>query len=225
VSAVEVLRCTSGVQFVFKADQARGMVLFDPEYSVQFAKRFNLSEPQIVEGNPANLWQYARGVFRLSDKRKLVLGPIVGNENELGVFVEGTSEDALDLLREIWSVLSELAEEELSTLDESLGAVAYITTAVVRMPKTHRELFPGVELLARYTRQGLRDPVIGVPGVEAFRVETRCTVPVGAISVERATIIEPRFTAKADDRIFFTQSPLRSDLHITMLEDLCRSVG
>lgn len=224
MSNVTVIRCTSVAQFVFSVDQPRCGVVWDGEKREVFEKRFGLLGLQVLEGNGMYMWQYPKGLCKLGEQRKLQLGFVQGNENEIGVHVEGTTEDAIDALREIWFAIGEIAEEKEVALDESLGTFAYSTTAVVQLSRTYRELFPGLELIARHTREGLGASLMGAPGVEQFRIESHVRSAVGALAVDRATIIEPRFTSKAEDRIFFTQSPLRSDLHKAMLEDLCRSV-
>jgi hypothetical protein len=225
MSDIKIVRCSAAVTFVFKADQPRCTVPFNPESAAVFEKKLSLVNVQYLPTDQSIFWVYSKGYCKLSEKRKLAMGPIQASENEISVTVEGSSEDAIDVLQEVWSTLGELAEVEPVRLDETLGSFAYATTAVVELPKTHAELFPGLAVLARHTREGVGDSRIGVPGVDFFRVETRTTFAVGALSAERATVIEPRFTSKAEDRIFFTQSPLKSDLHMAMLEELCRSPG
>jgi hypothetical protein len=211
----------SQAQIAFTADQMRCLAPFDQELTGKLAKRFTFADTSMQSTGDQTMWIYQKGVCKLSDTRKVLIASAHGYEIELSVTVEGATEDAIDVLRELWTVLGEIAEEEPLGLDQSLGTFAYQTTAIVRLPKTYRELFPGLDLLARHTREGIRAPLTGAPGVETFHVETRVSFAVGALTLDRATIIEPRHTSKADDRVFYTQSPLRSDRHLAMLEALC----
>ena len=221
MSAIELVRCLSQAQIAFTADQMRCRGPFDQEFTVKLAKRFTFADTLMQSTGGPVMWIYQNGVCKFSDTRKIPIVSAHGYEIEFSVVVDGATADAIDVLQELWTALGEIAEEEPRALDGSLGTFAYQTTAIVRLPKTYRELFPGLDLLARHTREGVDAPLTGAPGVETFHLETRLSFAVGAISLDRATVIQPRHTSKADDRVFYTQSPLRSDRHLAMLEALC----
>lgn len=221
MSAVEILRCQATAQVAFSADQRRCLVPFDQEHSGKLGERFHFADALMQQTGDQILWQYRKGFCKLSDTRKIAIDTAGGYELELRATVEGPTPDAIDVLRELWAALGELATEEPIEIDESIGTFGYYTTAIVRLPKTYRELFPALDFMARFTREHIGAPPAGPQGVETFHAQTRMSFAIGANQVERATVIEPRRTSKADDRIFFTYSPLRSDQHLAMLAALC----
>jgi hypothetical protein len=221
MGVVEVIRSQSLADIVFTADQRRGLVPFDRERMLLLVERFAFADSLMHQAGERMFWLYQKGTYKPSESRRLAIHLVQGNENELAATVEGTSEDALDVLREVWVALGELSEEPAVDLNESLGTFAFTTTMQVTLPKTYKELFPGLDVLIRHTRDGLGQDVLEPPGAQLFQVSARTSYAVGSLTVQRATVIEPRFTSKVDDRVYFTQSPLRSDRHLAMLEALC----
>ena len=213
---LSVVRIQSNATYIFAADSARGRVPFVQDLGVSFAQEMSLVDLSIVPGD-RTVWIGRQGTLKFSDARTIVITSIAGGAHELMVGVEGSTEDAVDVLNEVWSKLGELARESAIALTDAPGAFTYQTTAIVRLPRSFRDVMPLLATLYDYAREALGETLLDRPGVMPFRVELPLTIGARGVSVSRSIVIEPRFTSTDDDQVFFTVSPLRSGAHLEML--------
>lgn len=218
---IRLAHLVSTVNLSFTCDQSRARAPLGLRVAELLGARGSFAEIGVTLADRAT-WLARAGTWKLSAERNLLVDKALGHESDIAVEVTGDTRDARDVLDALWAALGEIAGEPPRSVDESLGTFSYQTTAVVELPKTLDELFPQVALLARQLRDRLPAKSLEPEGSQRFRVAIPITFAVGARTVERSLVIEPRFSAKTADRIYYTMSPLPSDEHLALLEDLCR---
>lgn len=217
--AVEVVRVQATVSYVFAADNSRSRAPFDQEIGAALGKEMSAADV-IVQPGQRPAWILRHGTCRFSESRRVVCESIVGTAHELTASVDGPTDDAKDVLNEVWSRLGELTNEDSVDLTEYLGVFAFSTTAIVHVPGGFQGAFPGIDVLSKCAHDKLGNALVQRPGVLRFRVELPVELAVRGLNVQRSFLIEPRFTAEDGDRVYFTVSPLSSPDHIEVLEQL-----
>jgi hypothetical protein len=192
--------------------------------------RFPAIEQAQAEGQL--FWVARNGECRLSSERLLKIDSARGNARLLFAAVRGHTKDALDVLEEIWAQLSEMAKRSpLPGADERLCRVSELgvqllrTTAEVELPLSFEQLFPAAAFLRKEIeeRLGSSNDDVRIHPVPRFSIALQREV--GSIRADTRLTIEPRAGESAGSRIFFTSSPLDSNEHLRLLEDLCAQVG
>jgi hypothetical protein len=214
--SVEVVRLLSMAGYLFAADNQRTQRPFVPEIGTGLAKEFGAADFVVQPGERPN-WFVRQGAIKFSDKRQITVSVIAGGAHELTATVEGSSEDARDVLLEAWSRMGELAGETECVFTDYPGSHANMTTAIVRLPVTCTTLIPPLKIMSDYAKAKLGGILLEVPGALSFRLSIPLSLAVRGMRVERHLVIEPRFTALTDDRVYYTSSPLASDEHLEML--------
>lgn len=214
--SVEVQRTIATATRLFFADRIRGAVPLRSDGGAHLAKRFDPIEIGLQTGERP-VWVGRKGQCKLGDRR-IVIEQMHGNEHELGVGVDGSTGDAIDVLREVWTHLGDFEKHGEASIDDVPGDFAYTTTLVFVASKEYGEVLP----LIRQARSGVLDklhrPIVD-DGV-MFKIEIPFAVALGGITSTQVFRLEPRFTARAQDRVYFSQSPLNSDDHLSLIESL-----
>jgi hypothetical protein len=187
---------------------------------VALAKEFAAADV-VVQPGERPLWMVRQGTCRFSEKRRIVCGSLIGSAHELSASVEGPTDDAKDVLNEVWSKIGELTQEDSVNLTDYAGVFVFATTAIVRVPSGFRSAFPGIEILQECARTKMGKALVQRSDAPQFRIELPVEFAVRGLNVRKSFVIEPRFTALAEDRVYFTVSPLNSTDHIEILEHLC----
>ncbi len=222
--AIEVVRLQTTASYVFAADNARARAPFDQDVGVALAKEFFAADV-VVQAGERPVWVARQGTCKFSEKRRIVCGSLIGSAHELTVSAEGPTEDAKDVLNELWSKLGEVTGESSVNMTDFPGVFVFGTTAIVRVPGGFDSAFPGINRVHECARAKLGKALVQRPDVVQFRIDIPVEFAVRGLNVRRSFVIEPRFTALTDDHIFFTVSPLNSNDHIEMLEQLCQASG
>lgn len=217
---VEVVRVQATASYVFAADNARARAPFDQQVASALAKEFSAADV-VVQGGDHAVWMVRQGTCRFSEKRRVECGSLMGSAHELSVSVEGLSDDAKDVLNEVWSKLGELTDADSENLTEYPGELVFATVAIVSVSGGFRSAFPGLEVLQEYARTKMAKTLVQRADALQFRIELPVEFAVRGLNARRSFVIERRFTALTEDRVYFTASPLNSTDHIELLESLC----
>jgi hypothetical protein len=154
------------------------------------------------------------------------IGNAQGNDLYLAVNVDGNSDVAERALGHVWKTLVRIAREDYpdaypdaSDDIQSLGRREDATTAVVELPLTFNALFPSFARMCEAAQQHL-----GRDGVVAPQPQVALTLQymVGGALATGVITIAPRHGETPESRIVFSNSPLPSDVHLKMLEQICR---
>lgn len=218
MGAVVVQRTLASAIRVFHADRVRAAAPLRADGAKHIAKRFDPIDVGIQAGDRP-LWVARKGACRFGDRR-IAIEEMHGNENELGVTVDGSTGDAIDVLRELWTHLGAFDDAGETALDEAPGLTTWSTTMVFSSSKHYADVLPFV---AAARQQIAR--VLAVPSLndgEPFKVEIPFTLSISGVTTTQSFSIERRFTARADDRVYWSRSPLNSEDHLALLETLFR---
>ena len=212
--SIRVARTLSGVNAVFAADQRRIQAIFVEDLGPRFGQRFDLTQIGIEPADDGRLlWRGRHGSWRRGEHR-LIFDSVHGNEVELGVRVEGETEDAEDLLREVWAELGRLSGEERDLQDVPFYR-DYHTRSVVQADRAYWEELPAVGRVETLLRERMGTRLATSP--PHLKLELPVNVAIGGIIRTRNLAIETRFTAE-DGHHFYFASPLPSADHRALVE-------
>lgn len=213
---IKVERTLASAIRVFHADRVRAAAPLRAEGARHLARRFDPIDVGAQAGERP-LWMARKGGCKFGDRR-IAIEEMHGNENELGVTVDGSTGDAIDVLREVWTHLGAFDEAGETALDEAPGITTWSTTTVFSSPKPYGDVLP----LAAMARQEIIKK-LAVPYLddgEPFKLEIPFTLSISGVTTTQSFSIERRFTARAEDRVYWSRSPLNSEDHLTLLETL-----
>jgi hypothetical protein len=217
----EIVRIQATAGYIFAADNARVQRPFDSEIGAALAKKLNAAEVS-VHSMDRPFWVLRQGVVRFSEQRSVTVSTLAGGAHEFTAIVEGSTADAVDVLREAWALIGELTDEAASDLSQVAGSFSNSTTAILKLSMDYAELLPPVDVMMGFVRDKLGAAVMEAPGSQRFRLQVPVSVSVRGLTIERNLVIEPRFTSLASDRIYFTVSPLDSEDHVEMIRQVVR---
>lgn len=215
IADLEIARLEARVGYVFAADNARTQRPFMEGVGPQLAKDLVAHAFVINLQNNQPAWGLRLGAVRFSETRSIPIVDLLGSPHELTVRVEGTTGDAHDVLAEAWSILDKTTPD--GVLTDFPGSFMYETAATVKLPVRCTELLPPLEVMHAFAKDKLGEHWVRNPEVLPFRLVFPVRVAVHGAEIERNFMIEPRFTARTEDRTYFTTSPLKSDDHLAML--------
>jgi hypothetical protein len=220
MSPFKVSRQIAEVGIVFSADQpAAGAPFYEDNWNA-FMQRFKLKDGDVEEDVASGgLFWSARKGRRSIGERAIVLEAVRGNENSLGVAIVGNTDDALDMITEVWSELCALEGVSPDRL-QSLGTLFYSTIAVVEMPCSFEDLFPLARKLTELTSEGMKQQSARAVGSRQLQFTMDMPIFAGNLIIPRPLVIKPHVTSSSD-RVLYTQSPLNTTQHTQLLEQLC----
>lgn len=169
-----------------------------------------------VQASERPLMNIRTGKVPLSPTRTVPVQVLTVADIELGVSCPDSTGDAIDVLQEIWTWLGEITGATEEDLNSAPGSWVYRTRAVIVAPGLLNTWFRGIERI----RAALTDPSLQVEARETFRIEIQTRRQIHGLLSDAAFTIEPRLVSKSDEHVFFTQSPLTSEQHLSVLRDL-----
>ena len=219
MGTVTQLTCTSQVSALFDVDEEVVLGALVENIAQPFAEAFRLS--QVVGATQSDgtmIWVATVGEFR-QGSAPIAINQISGNTNELSVVVRGTSDDAVVALKEVWKTLSVLANRPVRDL-EAISTLVYVTTLTVELPLSFERIFPAAQVLRKSVLSRLGDQLVRNPDAVQPRFSIELPLTYGKRDVPRKLTFEPRVTGKPGLHVFWTQSPLRSEEHVKLIEEL-----
>jgi hypothetical protein len=151
----------------------------------------------------------------MSPSRTIAIKSFLITAVELNATAYGQTAEAIDVVKESWTKLGEIAKQD-GELEDQPGDWAYKTQMVVNAPGLLDRAFPGV----RETRRLLEgaDSRLKSDARGSFRIEVRSHYDVHGLPHMQNFVVEPRVASKPGDEIYFTVSPLRSEEHRAWLQ-------
>lgn len=222
-SQIEVVSLESRVGYVFAADNPRTRRAFQADVAVALAKELGAADFVVQPGERPH-WSVRQGAIRFSPQRRIAVTAVTGSAHELTVIIEGSTEDARDVLADVWTKLGETEADGGTALTDFQGTYGVQTTAIVRLPVVCTELIPPLGAMMAFAKERLGSVVLVPEGALPFQLRIPLSIAVRGATTERALVIEPRFTSLIADRVYFTVSPLASDEHLEMLERVVETV-
>lgn len=210
-------RTLASVVRVFHADRVRAAAPLRSDGARLLADRFDPVDVGIQAGDrPA--WVARKGRCQLGERR-ILIEEMHGNEHELGVTVDGSTADAIDVLREVWTQLGAFDEAGETALDEAPGVMTFMTTMVFKADRSYRELFPPLAVARREVAKSLALPQLD--DGEMFKIQLMFTVSISGITTANLAFhLERRDTSRAEDCVYWSRSPLKSEDHLALIEKL-----
>ena len=218
--AARISHSIATLNVVFGVDQRRTTAIFAREYSERFAPDYDIAQITIDQvGNDQFMWRAFQGSWRVSEERVIRFEQVHGNALELGVSVVGRTEDARELLLEVWAALGRLTEEPERNVDDHEAGREYQTLTIIDADQPYWELFPQIGTVEDALRDRLGNDERLATSPKHMKVDIPVHLEVGGLVKIRHLRIETRFTA-GDGKCFHVSSPLPSDDHRAMLETL-----
>lgn len=212
-----VQRTLARVIRVFHADRLRAAAPLRSDGAKLLADKFDPVDVGIQAGDrPA--WVARKGRCQLGDRR-ILIEEMHGNEQELGVTVDGSTADAIDVLREIWTHLGTFDEAGETALEEAPGVMTFMTTMVFKADRSYRELFPPLAIARREIVKSLALPQLD--DGEMFKIQLIFTVSVSGITTTNLAFqLERRDSSRAEDCVYWSRSPLKSEDHLALIDTI-----
>jgi len=198
---------------VFAVDRTRAERPLRPDGAQLVADAFRMAEVGVRNDGGRYLWLGGKGEARIGN-RSVYVESLHGHELQLGAFVIGTTEDAIDVRQQLWSKLATLEAEGETDVAQVPGEDTFDTTAVISADVAFETLLGPIAQCKRWLDDRLGHEVETTP---MWKVELAFNAKVGGTSMPKTLKIERRYTARPDENVYFVQSPLHSDDHLEML--------
>lgn len=227
MSQFEVLSTTASVTVLFAGDQPAARGPFLTEIATEFAQAFafgSLGLQQAVRAQgQIGSWLAEKGQFK--DGSKIILiDECRGSLTDLQVRTcDAETQIAERAMSDIWRTLCSLHSKRMtgppaSTDWRKLGNMAYESSATIRTTRSFPAFFPTAALLRDEVLERLRSsPMKQLDPMFRFAVEVPMTLGRRALTARVA--FEPRHYSD-DPGVLFTSSPLRSEHHLEMIEQI-----
>lgn len=214
-SSFEVLERISEAIALFDGEQTAAAGPLYPKGADALGKVFSFAQVGTgVRADGSTGWTAQNGEWT-----DLKVALATGSEVDLAVRVVGSTANARTVLSALWSHLAP-AQRGL----DDLGILIDRTTEIVRLPFGFEEMFPEAGVLRNAVLEQL-DGGHTKPALNPiFRFHIEITTAVAARAVSRNLTIEPRAIGRPGKNVFYTQSPLPSDDHERLIDELVRRV-
>lgn len=219
MSKVEIISEVSETLVIFrKGDQPPLAVPIFTDVLEAFARQLQAAEHafEVFLGHPS--WRLERFPLTIGQKR-IAVDSARGNIISLHVSVIGPTPVALDALEEIWQRVHSLSDAKAPEARvTSLGTVVHSTTTTVRLPVTVEKFFP-IKAIAENGLRGLTADGLRIRDTDLrFKIAVKFEAEAHPLTQE--LIFEPRTLAKTSERVFYVRSPLPSEKHRQLLDEL-----
>lgn len=209
----------------FTGDQPLAAGGFDSEAAKRLGKEFDFLEIGAAQRtDQQQVWVANRGAMKLPSPRgtqdRIKIHTARGVETDLGVEVDGTSDDAHAALNAVWKCL---AGEGAVNVD-TLGKIYDKTVMIVDLEEvSFDDLFPTAGIVRRFVADKMKAHDGGrEPREPQYRMSMEFLADVGRRPIGRNVRIEPRVYSPSP-HVFFTESPLRDDEHVAWLQEAVRA--
>jgi hypothetical protein len=171
-------------------------------------------------------WIATKGQFRIGE-RTFRVDSAKGNLRMLGIGIEGTEAEAVDVLQELWTALRDatdstfvppLGQSEDRGQVKALGRLLIHTYAIVRLPFSASELFPQLAFLESELSSRVQNHEFKLSPDVRLRFACEVRLQWSGRTVAVPVVIEPRANEPLESRLFFTRSPLPLSEHMQLLE-------
>jgi hypothetical protein len=220
---IDVRLLVSSAHAVFHGDQPLAAGGFNREIAAALGKRFDFTEVgSTVRDDQTEMWVARRGKFRGAGAEKATeIQQAQGNELDLAVDVMGSWQQARAALEEVWRCLAGSSAPPL----DSVATIVDRTTATVGLPVTFFGALPAFRAMRDDVVRALTEAGETILGEPMPRFSIEIVGLVGARRVDRRATFEPRATARLEEKLYYTTSPLRSDKHLAWVEAIVRGLG
>jgi hypothetical protein len=207
----------------FTGDQPLAAGGFDGDTANRLGKEFDFLEiGTALRSDQVQVWVANRGTVkaRRNPDEKIKILSARGVETDLSVEVEGDSDQAHAALEAVWKCLA--GDSAVSV--ETLGKVYDKTVMTVEFPVDYDAVFPALALMRRFVAEKLKVRDGREPREPQHRMSIEFVTDVGRRPIGRQVRFEPRITTSSA-RMFYTESPLRTDEHMAWLEAIRRGTA